>query len=317
MHREHDDTLLPCAFINLGGTIGERYDREGGLHRVPGGALLDAAGLPAHWPVHDLAQIDSVELTFGVLFAASDIIAADARSRGFILCCGTDLLEEIAFAASLLLPLDRAIVITAASVPFSEPGTDGPANLRRAATLLAQGGAGRLYVLMGDMIFDAAGLVKLEPQSIAPFGATAGAAGRFRADAAILSGGTRPEDGFRDLTSADCTARVAIVTECLDGCEDAFPDPARLDGLVVAGAGPGGLRERTRTMLRERYLPRMPVVLSTRCPFGFTVNPHVAKHAQRQARQDGFLLDEYAGLNALQARVRLILEIGRQRKMSA
>ena len=83
-----------------------------------------------------------------------------------------------------------------------------------------------------------------------------------------------------------------------------------LDGLVVASAGAGGLSRRTHTMLRANYLPRMPVVLSTRCPFGFAVDPGSPKYALGQAYTQGFLVHGYTGLNAIQARIRLILEIG-------
>lgn len=298
-----------CALLNLGGTIGENYGPDGLIRRSSAAMLLDAAGLPAHWPGHDIALLDSAELTFDVIGRASSVIAGDRESAGFILCCGTDMLEEVAYAAALLLPPGRPIVVTGAALPASEPGTDGPANLRRAAELIASGFIGGTAVVMGDAIFAPAGLAKIEPQGVQPFMAGNGPIGRFRAGMPHLTGTPTPDDQFRGLTAADCGARVAILSECIGGT-DIFIDPASLDGLVVAAAGAGGMSRRTHAMLKARYLPVMPVVLSTRCPFGFSINLDQPKFALAAARADGFRTRGYSQLSAVQARIRLIAEIG-------
>ena len=118
---------------------------------------------------------------------------------------------------------------------------------------------------------------------------------------------------YDGLHSTECTAKVAIVSETLGGVT-AGPDVHEIDGLVVAAAGAGGLSERTRKLLRDEYIPSVPVVLSTRCPFGFTVNPDTAKYSLNVARTEGLIIDGYTGLNALQARVRLILQLGLQKQ---
>lgn len=304
------------ALLNLGGTIGELYGPAGLDERTSAATLLATARLGASWTGHDIAPIDSTEIDVDAIERAGHAIAADRTSEGFILCCGTDLLEEIAYAASLLLPAGRPIVVTAAALPASAPGTDGPANLRRAAALIASGAARGTTVVMGDAIFAPSGIVKLEPQAVQPFAAMDGPIGRFRADMPQLFASPPAEDRFRGLPADACRARVAILTQCM-GAIDSFVDPAALDGLVVAGAGAGGLSARSHAMLRDRYLSAMPVVLSTRCAFGFAVNPAVAKHALAAARKDGFLIDDYARLGAVQARIRLILEIGLARRKEA
>jgi L-asparaginase len=301
------------AFLNLGGTIGEIHDGGGGLQRTDAGMLLAAACLPANWGAHEVHNVDSVDMTFAALFAARDIIAHDTHSDGFVMCCGTDLLDEIAFTASSIIPHDRPVVLTAASQPYSATGSDGPANLQRAAVLAAFAQNG-FHVVMGDMIFDPQRVTKFSAQALQPFDAFDGPTGRFRADLPILLKSAEAAGEFADLRAEDCTARVGIMTMGLGAAHD-FIDPQRLDGLVVAAAGAGGISETMRDMLRRDFLPRMPVVLSTRCPFGFAINPAVAKYAMEGARHDGFLLDGYTHLNAAKARIRLILEIGRRRRV--
>jgi L-asparaginase len=298
-----------CALLNLGGTIGEIYDGGGLEKRLSASMLLAAAGLSRDWTGHDVAPLDSVDITFDALELASNIIARDRASMGFIMCCGTDLLEEIAYAASLLLPSDRPIVFTAAASPASEPGADGPANLRRAAALISSGLVVGTVIVMGDEIFSPAGTVKIEPQAMQPFAARNGQIGRFRGGSPSLYGSPDQDDRFRILAARHCRARVAILNEYMGGT-DVFVDPSDLDGLIVASAGAGGLSRRTHAMLLARYLPTMPVVLSTRCPFGYDVNPNIPKYALAAASADGFLIQGYSQLNAVQARIRLILEIG-------
>lgn len=302
------------TLLNLGGTITEAYVADGTMHRVDGRTLLTAAQLSAQWTAHDISPCDSVELTFHTVFRMKEVIAADRTSRAFIACCGTDLLEDFAYAAALLLPLDRPVVFTAAALPHSAAGADGPANLRRAAQLAASVKQPTVLVVMSDTVFEPRGLVKLDPQAAQPYGAIDGARGRMRAEQAILSDGHAVETAFRCLDLADCGARVAILAQGL-GTDIDFADPDRLEGLVVAGAGAGGMSLRTYERLRREFLPAMPVVLSTRCPFGFTTNPALPKYALSQARADGFLIDDYAQLNATQARIRLILQIGRTRSI--
>ncbi|MFO1261197.1 MAG: asparaginase domain-containing protein [Sphingomonadaceae bacterium] len=311
-YRSSNHADIRCALLNLGGTIGEVYTSDGRLMRLNARELIEVAGLPPFWPTHDIAQVDSVDLSFGAIFAAARVIGEDADSAGFILCCGTDMLEEVAYAAALLLPRERPVVVTAAVLPASDPGNDGPANLRRAAMLISCGAPGGVHIVMGDMIYDPFGIAKLEPQGFQPFAAADGPIGRLRAGLLYLSRTPQYDDRYRDLQPEDCTASVAIITECFGGTMS-YVDPDRLDGLVVAGAGAGGLNSRTLAMLREHYLPLMPVVLSTRCAFGFVVNPDHPKHAFVQACADGLRVEGYTQLGALQARIRLILEIGLER----
>jgi len=160
-----------ATLLNLGGTIGEVYDDTGQLRRIDGRTLLDAARLPEFWSAEDVIVADSVDMTFDALFRVKDAIARDTKSQGFILCCGTDLLDEIAYAASLILPSDRPVILTAASLPHSAVGSDGPANLRRAAQLVSALEEPGFYVVMGDAIFDPALVAKIDTQAMQPFGA--------------------------------------------------------------------------------------------------------------------------------------------------
>ena len=117
------------------------------------------------------------------------------------------------------------------------------------------------------------------------------------------------EERYAELEVSDLGARVAIATETF-GLLVGFPDLSELDGIVVAGKGAGGLSAQSQTLLGEAAR-RIPVVLSTRCPHGFQVNPAVTKYAYDHAHELGLITAGYDGLNASKARIRLIAELGR------
>jgi L-asparaginase len=76
------------------------------------------------------------ELTFDVLLEVAVAILSEPNN-GFVLVCGTDTLEEAAFALHLMLGLQlqscgKTLVVTGAMLPADALGSDGPTNLRDA-----------------------------------------------------------------------------------------------------------------------------------------------------------------------------------------
>lgn len=302
---------MRLGLLNCGGTITERYRPDGTLDRL---GAHDLAGLtgPTAWAVHDVEAVDSSDLTFASVCGAREAMRRDRESGAFVLCCGTDAMEDMAYASALLLDRDRPIVLTGAALPGGSEGSDALSNLRDAA-LLARAmpsGAGPLVAFAGRA-FDPVCMVKIWPQAVQPFGPDVAVRGAMAAGLVTLTGGCGKADSYADLDAADLDARVAIVTETF-GPLAGFLDADALDGLVVAGKGAGGIAAGSEADLR-RAAARIPVVLSTRCPQGFHVNPAVAKHAFERAHALGLVTAGYEGLNASKACIRLVAELGRVR----
>ena len=190
------------------------------------------------------------------------------------------------------------------------PGSDAGSNLRAAVLLAGALPPGTApLVAFGGRVFDPTAITKISPQAVQPFGPDAALRGTVEAGLVTLLGVPAYDDLYAELDPPDLQARVAIITETF-GPVAGFPDPATLDGLVLAGMGEGGFSAETAEQLR-RAARRIPVVLSTRCPQGFRVNPAIAKHAFARARELGLVTAGYEGLNASKARIRLIAELGR------
>lgn len=308
---------MRTGLLNCGGTITERHRPDGSIDRLDARTLAKLAGLgdAVEWMVHDVDVVDSADLDFRSICKAREAMRRDLDSAAFVLCCGTDAMEEVAYAATLLLDRDRPVILTGSALPGGDTGSDAASNLRD-AVLLARampGGTGPLVAFAGRVL-DPVAMAKIWPQAIQPFGPDTAVRGTIDAGLVALSGHCTDTDTYADLDAADLDARVAIVTASF-GFPAAFPDLAALDGLVVAGKGAGGFPAAMEPRLREAAR-RIPVVLSTRCPQGFRVNPMIDKHAFTRAHEFGLVTDGYEGLTAAKALIRLIAEIGKAKRAS-
>lgn len=300
---------MSIGLLNCGGTITERYRPDGPPDRLLARDLADLWG-STDWIARDIDPVDSSDLTFASICKIRDAIRDDGDSSAFVLCCGTDAMEDVAYAAALLLDRDRPVVLTGAALPGGDAGSDAARNLRDAALLAGAmpRGSGPL-VAFGGLVFDPLSMVKVWPQAVQPFGPDTAVRGAIDADLVTLTGLCTITESYASLDVDDLGARVAIVTETF-GPLVGFPDVACLDGLVLAGKGAGGFSTGAEAILREAAI-RVPVVLSTRSAHGFRVNPSVRKHAYDRAHALGLITAGYEGLNASKARIRLVAELGR------
>lgn len=302
---------MSIGLLNCGGTITERYRNDGTPDRLRARELADLWGSPG-WIARDIDPVDSSDLTFASICKVRDAMRNDRESDAFVMCCGTDAMEDAAYAAALLLDRDRPLVLTGAALPGGNVGSDAARNLRDAALLAGAmpRGSGPL-VAFGGRVFDPLSMVKVWPQAVQPFGPDTAMRGVIDTDLVTLTGLCMVAESYASLDVGDLDARVAIVTDTF-GPLVGFPDVTDLDGLVVAGKGAGGFSIETERALREAAL-RVPVVLSTRCAQGFRVNPSVRKHAYDRAHALGLITAGYEGLNASKARIRLVAELGRMK----
>ncbi|MEX3955278.1 asparaginase domain-containing protein [Trinickia sp. EG282A] len=300
---------MKIGLLNCGGTITESYQVDGTIRRLLAKDLIALSG-QADWIGHDIDPVDSCDLTFASLCRARDVMRQDRESEAFVICCGTDAMEDVAYAATLLFDRGRPVVITGAAIPGGNANADGPRNLTDSANLaraMPQGASA--LVAFAGRIFDPVSIVKIWPQAIQPFGPETAIRGSIEADIVTLTGSGTVDESYAELDVSDLGARVAIVTETF-GLLVGFPDISELDGIVVAGKGAGGFSAQSERLLSEAAR-HVPVVLSTRCAHGFRVNPAVTKYAFDRAHNLGLTTAGYDGLNASKARIRLIAELGR------
>lgn len=264
--------------IFTGGTISMQLDPVLGGN-VP---TLDGAGILERTPGLDrIADVEAIDLgrtpashfSLGQLFSIAETIRraqVDPSTDGVVVVQGTDVLEETAFFWDLVLSAPTPVVVTGAMRSASDPGYDGPANLRDAVRAAASDrfrGQGVVVCLAGT-VHAADDVTKTHASALDTFKslnegpvATIGEAG-----IEVL----RRRTGRRQVDATSAPERVRLVTAhvAMDGTIIDALESVGLDGLVVEATGAGntsaGLLESARRVMDRG----IPVVLATRCGSG-------------------------------------------------
>lgn len=136
----HDPALPNVAIVATGGTIAEKTDPKTGaaVPAVSGSALIAAVpGLKklANIGVVEFSNIDSSHMTPAVWAALSrtvDRVLQRPDIAGVVVTHGTDTMAEGSYFLDLTIGSDKPVVFTGAMCDASDPGSDGPANIRNA-----------------------------------------------------------------------------------------------------------------------------------------------------------------------------------------
>jgi L-asparaginase len=173
------------------------------------------------------------------------IARADESVDGVVVTHGTNMLEELAFLLSLVLPPGKPVVLTGAMRPLSALSSDGPIHLvdaLRLAGCRAAAGRGVLVTLDGR-IWPARSIRKVRTNGIAAFtGGDRGPCGAIEPDGAVVFFAREERTGpSLPTTAADPVPRVDVVFSYAGA--DAVPIEAVVAagaaGLVSAGTGAG------------------------------------------------------------------------------
>jgi L-asparaginase len=264
--------------VFTGGTISMTADATAGgnIPTLSGAAILEhTPGLDAIATVTvvDLGRTPASHFRFGQLFeiaAAIERSAGEPGVDGVVLVQGTDTLDETAFFFDLVLSTEKPVVVTGAMRSASEPGYDGPANLRDAVACAAspalceQG----VVVVLGGTIHAADDVAKTHASSLTTFRSPdfgpLGVVERGHVSVA------RHRAARRQVRTSHAADRVQIVTAtvAMDGSMVDALHASGLDGLVVEATGAGntdpGLLEACRRLVEAG----IPVVLVSRTGAG-------------------------------------------------
>ncbi len=271
---------MAITLIATGGTIASTRGADGMVIATRGGAeLLEALPpTPARVDVVDLAVAGSWNLSS----AQAEQIVATARraledgAEGVVISHGTDVLEETAWLAELLVRphVERPVVLTASMRHGSEFAGDGPRNLHdalRVAADPAAGGRGALVCVNGELHHarwvtktHATALHTFESPGHGPVGEVGEAGVQF-----VAASPAPPPPLARSLAG-----RVPVLASHWDADPDLvewYLD-GRADGLVVEASGAGNVHRNVADGLLLALERGVPVVVATRCRQG-TVTP--------------------------------------------
>jgi L-asparaginase len=306
------------AVIFTGGTISMQADPVAGGN-VP---TLDGAAILARTPgLDEIAEVVAIDrgltpashFTFPDLFglaAAVEDALRDGRVDGCVVVQGTDTIEETSFFLDLVLTTSKPVVVTGAMRSASQPGYDGPANLRDAVrcaaapTLRNQG----VVVVLASSIDASDDVTKTHASSLETFRSlNLGPLGRVEADRVVV---LRRRAGRRHVATQRAAERVHLVTAhvAMNGSLVDAAVGSGADGFVVEATGAGNTSRFLLEACSRAIAAGLPVALTTRCPAGQASAGYAFPGGGATWVNAGAMLAGYLG--GPKARVALALGIG-------
>jgi L-asparaginase len=266
------------AVIFTGGTISMVSDpvAGGNVPALDGEAILARTpGLERFAEVVpiDLGRTPASRFSFPGLFEIAGRIRdaqEDPTIDGVVVVQGTDTIEETAFLWDLVLDRPEPVVVTGAMRVSSDPGFDGPANLRDAVACAASpalGGAGVVVVLAGSI--DAADAVtKTHATALDTFKSLdSGPLGSVREGTIEMA---RSRGRRRHVTADHAAGDVFLVTAhvAMDGALLDAVAPLAPSGVVIAATGAGNTSPALLESARRLMETGTIVALTTRTAAG-------------------------------------------------
>ncbi|MDQ6795807.1 MAG: asparaginase [Chloroflexota bacterium] len=310
--------MSTVAVIFTGGTISMQADPVAGGN-VP---TLDGAAILARTPgLDEIAEVVPIDrgLTpashftfsdlFGLAAAVETALRAD-RVDGCVVVQGTDTIEETGFFLDLVLTTPKPVVVTGAMRSASQPGYDGPANLRdavrcAAAPVLRDQG---VVVVLASSIDAADDVTKTHASSLETFRSlNLGPLGRVEGDRVVV---LRHRAGRRHVATQRAAERVHLITAhvAMDGSLVDAALAAGADGFVVEATGAGNTSRHLLDACSRAMAAGLPVALTTRCPAGQVGSGYAFPGGGATWVKAGAMLAGYLG--GPKARVALALGIG-------
>ena len=266
------------AVIFTGGTISMRHNPVlgGNVPALDGAEILaQTPGLDAIAEVRaiDMGRTPASHFSFAQLFEIGATIRAaqaDPEIDGVVVVQGTDVLEETAFFWDLILDSPKPVVVTGSMRSASEPGYEGPENLRNAVRAAASDvfiGAG-VVVSMAGSIHAADDVTKTHASNLDTFQSlNEGPLATVALDGIV----TIRRRGCRRFVRSDAAAdgvRLVTAHVAMDGSIIEALSSIGLAGLVVEATGAGNTSAGLLDAARPLMDMGVPVVLATRCAAG-------------------------------------------------
>jgi L-asparaginase len=308
---------MRVTILATGGTIASLEGPDG--RWVPSATadeLVD--GIPG---LGDLAQltVEPMDQVSGWNITPERMVEVAVRARdllesgncdGVVVTHGTDTTEETLYMVELLAAAATRrgpIVFACAMRAGSEPSPDGPRNLLNAVRIAADPGSRCRGVLLSvnDQIHHSSWVTKLNTTNIETFvSVVGGPVGYIAADGPkYLIGSPKSPSGH------GITGPVPLV-KAFTGMDADIIDwhlGRGLAGLVIEGSGAGNLPGSVVPGVARALDAGVPVVVTSRCPFGLPISPYGGPGGGAALDAMGVL--RAAHLNGPKARIALMVAL--------
>lgn len=229
---------------------------------------------------------------------------------GIIVTHGTDTLEETAYLLDLTIKTEKPIVVIGAMKTASEADWDGPKNLLDAIHIIdspTSKGMGVLVCLNGE-INAASEVTKTHTEDIETFHSLDFGALGFVDRGHVLF--NRMPRKLELIETEKINSNVDLIKVHAGMGEKFFKFSADsgVDGVVIEAMGVGNVPPAAFSGIKYAVEKGIPVVLTSRCPAGETLDIYSYPGAGKWLKELGVIFTDY--LNGQKARIKLMLCLG-------
>ena len=290
-----------------GGAI-PHYHCEQLIEKIPGASNL------ANISMYEFGMYPGPHMTPELILELAKKIKSFALQNdidGIIITHGTDTLEETAYLIDLVVKTEKPIVVIGSMKTSSEPDWDGPRNLIDAIHICNNEnskGMGVLVCLNGE-INAASEVTKTHTENVETFKSL---------DFGILGFVDRGKVIYNRLPRKLETIETDKIESNVDlikvyaGMDEKFfrfSADSGVKGIVVEAMGVGNVPPKVFDGIKYVVEKGIPVVLTSRCPAGETLDIYTYPGAGKWLKSIGVIFTDY--LNGQKARIKLMLCLGR------
>ncbi len=306
------------ALIFTGGTISMRIDETtgGAVPYLSGNELISL--IPsiqelAEIEIYDFGKYPGPHMTLDLMMQLKNVVKSyldRVDIKGVVVTHGTDTLEETAYLLDLTLDSSKPVVLTGSMKNASESDWDGEKNLIDSITVALSDNCQDLGVLvcMNGEINAASEVSKIFSDEIESFKSLDfGSLGFVSKNRVIINRLPRKRE---HIPSDKIEKDIDLILVHADMSDKFFRFSADsgTKGLVVEALGVGNVPPRAYDGIKYVREKGIPVVLTSRCPAGETMDIYGYYGAGKWLKKIGVIFADY--LNGQKAKIKLGLLLG-------
>lgn len=306
------------ALIFTGGTISMRIDETtgGAVPYLSGNELIKLVPSLkdlAEIEIYDFGKYPGPHMTLDLMMQLKDIVKKYLERqdiKGVVITHGTDTLEETAYLLDLTINSPKPVVLTGSMKNTSEPDWDGEKNLIDSITVVLSENCKDLGVLvcMNGEINAASEVSKIFSDEVESFKSLDFGSLGFVSKGRVIINRLPRKREYIPSDKIEKDIDIILVHADMSDKFFRFSADSGAKGVVVEALGVGNVPPKAYDGIKYIREKGIPVVLTSRCPAGETMDIYGYYGAGKWLKKIGVIFADY--LNGQKAKIKLGLLLG-------
>lgn len=306
------------ALIFTGGTISMRIDETtgGAVPYLSGNELIKLVPSLkdlAEIEIYDFGKYPGPHMTLDLMMQLKDIVKKYLERediKGVVITHGTDTLEETAYLLDLTINSPKPVVLTGSMKNASEPDWDGEKNLIDSITVVLSENCKDLGVLvcMNGEINAASEVSKIFSDEVESFKSLDFGSLGFVSKGRVIINRLPRKREYIPSDKIEKDIDIILVHADMSDKFFRFSADSGAKGVVVEALGVGNVPPKAYDGIKYIREKGIPVVLTSRCPAGETMDIYGYYGAGKWLKKIGVIFADY--LNGQKAKIKLGLLLG-------